>query len=72
MEADYGVDWDGPYGYETGDGGEQVQVPEVQLPQDLTAEDMARLPDPSVPFLEAIDVYLSTVQQLRQLTAINV
>nr|XP_029131653.1 uncharacterized protein LOC114918130 [Labrus bergylta] len=64
VEADYGINWDGPYGYDDLGGG--VQIPEVQLQQDTTEEDMARLPDPNVPFLDAVDIYSAAVQQLRQ------
>lgn len=63
---DYGIDWDGPYGYDDlGGGGQIVEVPEVELQRDLTAEDMDRLPDPNVPFLDAPDIYMAMLQLLR-------
>lgn len=67
MEADYGIDWDGPYGFDDLRGAsEQVEVPRVQLQRRLTEEDTARLPDPNVPFLDALDIYTATLQQLIQ------
>ncbi|MEQ2266054.1 hypothetical protein XENORESO_017225 [Xenotaenia resolanae] len=57
VEADYGIDWDGPYGFDDlGDQREQVEVPQVELQRHLSEEDMASLPDPNVPFLEALDI----------------
>ncbi|MEQ2266181.1 hypothetical protein XENORESO_020264 [Xenotaenia resolanae] len=67
VEADYGIDWDGPYGSDDlGGQREQVEVPQVELQQHLTEEDMASLPDPNVPFLDALDIYTATLQQLMQ------
>lgn len=67
MEADYGIHWDGPYGFDDLRGAsEQVEVPQVQPQRRLTEEDMARLPDPNVPFLDALDIYKATLQQLIQ------
>ncbi|XP_008304203.1 uncharacterized protein LOC103375669 [Stegastes partitus] len=67
VEADYGIDWDGPYGFDDlGGQAAQVEVPQVQLERHLTEENMARLPDPSVPFMDALDIYIATLQQLIQ------
>jgi len=66
-EADYGIDWNGPYGFDDlGGQSEQVEVPQVQLQRHVTEEDMASLPDPNVPFLDALDIYTATLQQLMQ------
>lgn len=65
MEGDYGIDREGPYGFgDLGGGGEHVGIPEVQQRRDLSEEDMARLPDPSVNFLDALNVDTATLQQL--------
>lgn len=40
----------------------QIEMPQVQLQQHLTEEDMARLPYPNVPFLDAINIYTATLQ----------
>lgn len=65
MQADYGTDWDGPYGYDDlGDEAERVEVPQVQLQQQLTEESIASLPDSNVPFMDALDVYTATLEQL--------
>ncbi|RVE55409.1 hypothetical protein OJAV_G00236630 [Oryzias javanicus] len=67
VEADYGIDWEGPYGFDDlGHQAGQVEVPQVQLQRHLTEEDMARLPDPNVHFMDAIDIYKATLQQLMQ------
>lgn len=65
MEEDYTIDREGLYGFDDlGGGGEHVGTPEVQQRRDLSEEDMARLPDPSVIFLNALDVDAATLQQL--------
>ncbi|KAJ8270423.1 hypothetical protein GJAV_G00114410 [Gymnothorax javanicus] len=65
VQDDYGIDWEGPYSYQDLQG-DQIQVPEVQLPRSLTAEELARLPDPSVPLTDAVDLYVATLEELRQ------
>lgn len=65
VEADYGIDWDGPYGFDDlGDQAERVEVPQVRLQHPLTEENMTRLPNPNVPFMDALDIYTATRQQL--------
>lgn len=67
MQTDYGIDWDGPYRFDDlGDQREQVEVPQVELQRHLTEEDMASLPNPNVPFLDALDIYTATLQLLIQ------
>lgn len=67
VEADYGIDWDGPYGFdEVGAQLERVEVPQVTLQRYLTEENMASFPDPNVSFMEAITIYTMTLQQLIQ------
>lgn len=44
-----------------------IEVPEVQLPRQLTAEELARLPNRDVSISEALEVYSSTVEQLHYL-----
>ncbi|KAL2076327.1 hypothetical protein ACEWY4_028079 [Coilia grayii] len=44
-----------------------VDIPEVQLPRDLTAEELRRLPQGNVRLTEAIDVYSSVVRQLQEM-----
>lgn len=63
--GDYAIDREGPYGFDDlGVGGEHVGTPEVQQRRDLSEEDMARLPDPSVIFLDVLDVDTAKLQQL--------
>ena len=65
--ADYGIDWGGPYGFDDlGGQAQRVAVPQVQLQQQLTEENTARLPDPNVPFMDPLDIYTATLQQLMQ------
>ena len=67
VEADYGIDWDGPYGFDDlGGQAGRVEVPQVQLERHQTEENMASLPDPNVPFMDALEVYTATLQQLTQ------
>uniref|UniRef100_A0A3P9HXU2 Integrase core domain-containing protein n=1 Tax=Oryzias latipes TaxID=8090 RepID=A0A3P9HXU2_ORYLA len=67
VEADYGIDWDGPYGFDDLEHqAGQVEVPQVQLQRHLTEDNMADLPDPNVPFMDALDIYTATLQQLMQ------
>lgn len=67
MEADYGIDWDGPCAFDDlRSASDQIEVPQVQLQQHLTEEDMARLPNRNVPFLDAVNIYTATLQQLMQ------
>ncbi|XP_078793646.1 uncharacterized protein LOC101156956 isoform X1 [Oryzias latipes] len=67
VEADYGIDLDGPYGFDDLEHqAGQVEVPQVQLQRHLTEDDMADLPDPNVPFMDALDIYTATLQQLMQ------
>ena len=42
-----------------------VDVPEIQLPRDLTTEELSRAPQRNVPLNEAITVYSSVVEQLQ-------
>lgn len=65
MEADYGIEWDGPYSFDDlQTARERIEAPQVQLRHHLTEEDLARSPDPDVPFLDAVNVYTATLQQL--------
>ncbi|XP_048854384.1 uncharacterized protein LOC125722239 isoform X4 [Brienomyrus brachyistius] len=56
----YGASMDGPEFVDV-DG---IEVPEVQLPRQLTAEELARLPNRDVFITEALEAYSSTVEQL--------
>lgn len=64
MEADYGIDWDGPH---EPDNLEGVAVPDVQLPRNLTAEETAGLPNRDVALMDAVDLYTATVAQLNEI-----
>ena len=44
-----------------------VDVPEIQLPRDLTAEELSRLPQRNVSLNDAIAVYSSVVEQLQDI-----
>lgn len=44
-----------------------VHVPEVELPRALSGRELAMLPNPAVPFQEAIAVYIQTASILRDL-----
>ncbi|CAL8310476.1 unnamed protein product [Boreogadus saida] len=44
-----------------------VDVPEIQLPRDLTAEELSRLPQRNVSLNDAIAVYSSVVEQLHDI-----
>ncbi|XP_056111774.1 uncharacterized protein LOC130088816 [Rhinichthys klamathensis goyatoka] len=63
VDDDYGVDWEGPHSSEE----EGVNIPEVQLPRELTIEEIATLPHPDVPFLSAVQIYYDTVSVINQL-----
>ena len=63
MDENYGIDWDGP----TRCSEEGIAVPEVQLPRDLTAEEVESLPNPNVPFSDVVATYCNTVNQINQL-----
>lgn len=58
---DYGVDWEGPHT----PSASHVGVPKIQLLRPLSEQDFAALPNPNVPFSQALAVYLETVQTLR-------
>ncbi|RXN38229.1 hypothetical protein ROHU_001313 [Labeo rohita] len=64
VDDDYGVDWDGPHAVEDADS---ISIPDVELPRDLTAEELAGLPNWEMPLNEAIDAYMSTVAQLTEI-----
>ncbi|XP_065124067.1 uncharacterized protein [Paramisgurnus dabryanus] len=63
VDENYGIDWDGPPSHDS-DG---VSVPEVALPRQLTEQELSTLPNPNVPFSDAIDIYYNTVTKLHQL-----
>ncbi|XP_034027541.1 uncharacterized protein LOC117511752 [Thalassophryne amazonica] len=63
-DLEYGIDWEGPYGHHN----EGVAVPEVQLPQALTPEEIQQLPDPHGPFSNVLNVYTQTVDTILQIT----
>lgn len=63
MDDDYGVDWEGPHSCEE----EGATIPEVQLPRELANEEIATLPDPEVPLLNSVQIYLDTVIVINQL-----
>ncbi|KAL0970155.1 hypothetical protein UPYG_G00238050 [Umbra pygmaea] len=64
VDENYGVDGlmsnDAEGVYEA----EGVHVPEVQLQQELTDEQIATLPNPNVPYSDAAAIYLGTVQKI--------
>ncbi|XDV26349.1 hypothetical protein PO909_030093 [Leuciscus waleckii] len=64
VDDDYGVDWDGPHAVEDADS---ISIPDVELPRDLTAEELAGLPNREMPLNEAIDAYMRTVAQLTEI-----
>lgn len=64
VDDDYGVDWDGPHAVEDADS---ISIPDVELPRDLTAEELAGLPNREMTLNEAIDAYMSTVAQLTEI-----
>ncbi|KAI7789825.1 hypothetical protein IRJ41_009953 [Triplophysa rosa] len=64
VDENYGIDWDGPPSHDEEDG---VQVPEVTLPRQLTEEELGTLPNPNVPFSDAIETYYNTITKLHQL-----
>lgn len=66
MDDDYCVDWEGPHSCEE----EGVNIPEVQLPRELTNEEIATLPHPNVPFLNAVQIYYETVSVVNQLMSL--
>ena len=51
---DYGVDWEGPHT----PCASNVFVPEIQLLRPLSEQDLVALPNPHVPFSQALAVYL--------------
>ncbi|KAK7155993.1 hypothetical protein R3I94_006153 [Phoxinus phoxinus] len=63
VDENYGIDWDGPPSHDN-DG---VPIPEVALPRQLTEEELSSLPNPNVPFSEAIDTYYNTITKINQL-----
>ncbi|XP_076830250.1 uncharacterized protein LOC143476134 [Brachyhypopomus gauderio] len=63
VDENYGIDWDGP----TRHTEEGIEVPTVQLPRELTAEEVESLPNPHVPFSDAVATYCNTVNQINQL-----
>ena len=44
----------------------ELKLPQVQLQRHLTEENTAGLPDHNVPFMDALDIYTATLQQLMQ------
>lgn len=64
VDDDYGVDWDVPHAVEDADS---ISIPDVELPRDLTAEELAGPPNREMPLNEAIDAYMSTVAQLTEI-----
>lgn len=64
VDQNYGIDWDGTPSHDEEDG---VQVPEVRLPRQLTEGELGTLPNPNVPFSEAIETYYNTITKLHQL-----
>ena len=67
MEADCGTGWDGPHGSDDlGGETDRVEAAQVQLEGHLSEENMARSPDPDVPFMDALDIYAAAPQQLMQ------
>ncbi|KAI2646680.1 MFS antiporter QDR3 [Labeo rohita] len=55
VDDDYGQDAD------------SISIPDVELPRDLTAEELAGLPNREMPLNEAINAYVSTVAQLTEI-----
>ncbi|CAL9683134.1 unnamed protein product [Knipowitschia caucasica] len=63
-DSEYGIDWEGPYGYHP----EGIQIPDIQLQRDLTADELQQLPDPNgCSFSGCLNVYRDTVALLREL-----
>ncbi|XP_057689329.1 uncharacterized protein LOC130914295 isoform X4 [Corythoichthys intestinalis] len=62
-DTEYGIDWDGPHGHHH----VGVTVPEVQLPQALTPEEIQQLPEPRGPFSDVLNVYSETVSVLHEI-----
>ncbi|XP_076840674.1 uncharacterized protein LOC143485214 isoform X2 [Brachyhypopomus gauderio] len=60
VDMEYGIDWEDPHGYHH----EGVAVPEVQLPRPLSDMEVQRLPNPQVPFSNALNLYSETVVML--------
>ncbi|XP_048064108.1 uncharacterized protein LOC125278820 [Megalobrama amblycephala] len=50
-----------------GQQAEGVHVPELDLPRGLTEEELATLPNPDVPFSDALSVYMETVLAIKQM-----
>ncbi|XP_076864538.1 uncharacterized protein LOC143516675 [Brachyhypopomus gauderio] len=67
VNAEYGIDWDGPHEVEDVDS---LAVPDAQLPRDLTAEEIASLPNQHVSLTEAVDVYLLTIERLVEIFSV--
>ncbi|KAL6459658.1 hypothetical protein MHYP_G00314170 [Metynnis hypsauchen] len=63
VDENYGIDWDGPPRCSEG----EIAVPEVQLPRELTAEEVESLPNSHVPFSDVVTTYCNTVNQISQL-----
>ncbi|XP_026076638.1 uncharacterized protein LOC113054983 isoform X2 [Carassius auratus] len=50
-----------------GQQAEGVHVPELDMPRGLTEEELATLPNPDVPFSDALSVYMETVLAVKQM-----
>ncbi|RXM29934.1 hypothetical protein EOD39_8355 [Acipenser ruthenus] len=55
VDEEYGIDWAGPHGHDA----EGVSIPEIQLPRQLTAQEIATLPNPEDQ--HALSIYTDTV-----------
>ncbi len=65
VEADYGIDWNGPHGYDDlGGQVEHIEVPQIHMQQVMTEDNTGSLLDPDVPFMDAVEVYTATQWQL--------
>lgn len=61
VDEDYGVDWTGPHNHRS----TEITVPEVYLPRGLNEEELAALPNTSVPLSQALQVYFETINTLK-------
>uniref|UniRef100_A0A3B3SM68 Integrase core domain-containing protein n=1 Tax=Paramormyrops kingsleyae TaxID=1676925 RepID=A0A3B3SM68_9TELE len=50
---------------------EGVVVPEVELPRELTADELESLPNPNAPFSDAVATYYNTVNQIKSTVYCN-
>ncbi|CAL9689255.1 unnamed protein product [Knipowitschia caucasica] len=63
VDTEYGIDWEDLSGYHT----EGLAIPQAQLSQELTADEILHLPNPNGSFCDVLNVYSSTVDYISQI-----